>query len=249
MAHRRAGKTVALVNQLIRAGLTRPLAASSATALSYVGPSFDQVKDLCRGYLKHYAGGYAWRSVSRGGVDGGFPERGDRCAYGGGQAYERIRRIYSTAPFWMTYPLLNRVFERLSLRPTLADEHSRGRVSQGPATATIIFTPSNSEDDAAWDVFDIKLQTPERRVGAGATSFSADMPADEYAREMLNAFDAPVEGGVYTGRSTLFRLNAGSPRSRSSTTLITGWDIGIHDFTCIWIFQIAGKEISCSRLR
>jgi hypothetical protein len=28
-----------------------------------------------------------------------------------------------------------------------------------------------------------------------------------------------------------------------SQSLISGWDIGIHDFTCIWVFQLAGREI------
>ena len=57
VAHRRAGKTVALVNQLIRAALSNPR-KHPPPRYAYVGPSFDQVKDLCWGYLKHYAGGY-----------------------------------------------------------------------------------------------------------------------------------------------------------------------------------------------
>ena len=41
------------------------------------------------------------------------------------------------------------------------------------------------------------------------------------------------------------RRSIGSPmfRSISVQPLISGWDIGIHDFTCIWIFQLAGKSI------
>ena len=71
------------------------------------------------------------------------------------------------------------------------------------------------------------------------------MPADEYAREMLNAFDAPVEGAYYTEAMNALQ---GQKRVCSvpvdlSQSLITGWDIGIPDFTCIWVFQLAGQEI------
>ena len=72
VAHRRAGKTVALVNQLIRAALSNPR-RHPPPRYAYVGPSFDQVKDLCWGYFKHYAGELSWRSVSRRRVDGDLP--------------------------------------------------------------------------------------------------------------------------------------------------------------------------------
>ena len=37
-----------------------------------------------------------------------------------------------------------------------------------------------------------------RSVYAEQAELTRDMPADEYAREMLNAFDAPIEGAYYT---------------------------------------------------
>ena len=44
---------MALANQLIRAALTNPR-RHPPPRYAYVGPSFDQVKDLGWGYLKHY---------------------------------------------------------------------------------------------------------------------------------------------------------------------------------------------------
>ena len=57
-----------------------------------------------------------------------------------------------------------------------------------------------AEDDPNWDVFDI----PITATGENALSFTEvqemrnDMSADEFAREMLNSFQAPVEGAYYT---------------------------------------------------
>ena len=53
VAHRRAGKTVALVNQLIRAANTNDR-STPPPRYAYIGPSFDAAKDLVWGYLKHY---------------------------------------------------------------------------------------------------------------------------------------------------------------------------------------------------
>ena len=52
-AHRRAGKTVALANHLIRAA-SQNGRKWPPPRYAYVGPSFDQAKDLVWSYLKQY---------------------------------------------------------------------------------------------------------------------------------------------------------------------------------------------------
>ena len=247
VAHRRAGKTVALVNQLIRAALSNPR-RHPPPRYAYVGPSFDQVKDLCWGYLKHYAGGYPGVRFLEGELTVIFPTGATIRLYGGGQAYERIRGIYLDGAVLDEYPLLNARAWTSVVRPTLADYRGFAIIS-GTSNGDDHFhaVKLRAEDDAAWDIFDIKITD----TGEDALSFdeqaelTRDMPADEYAREMLNAFDAPVEGAYYTEA-----MNALQAQHRVTTVpvdlsqpLISGWDIGIHDFTCIWVFQLAGKSI------
>ena len=247
VAHRRAGKTVALVNQLIRAALSNPR-RHPPPRYAYVGPSFDQVKDLCWGYLKFYAGDYPGVRFLEGELMVVFPTGATIRLYGGGQAYERIRGIYLDGAVLDEYPLLNPRAWTSVVRPTLADYRGFAVIS-GTSNGDDHFhaVKLKAEDDAAWDVFDIKITDTgtEALSAEEVAELTRDMPADEYAREMLNAFDAPVEGAYYTEA-----INALQAQKRVSTvpvdlstTLITGWDIGIHDFTCIWIFQIAGKEI------
>ena len=62
VAHRRAGKTVATINELlIRAvGDRKP-----DGRYAYIGPLLNQVKDVAWGYLKHYA-----RPLLKGGPSG-----------------------------------------------------------------------------------------------------------------------------------------------------------------------------------
>jgi phage terminase large subunit len=247
VAHRRAGKTVALVNQLIRAALSNPR-RHPPPRYAYVGPSFDQVKDLCWGYLKHYAGGYPGIRFLEGELTVIFPHGATIRLYGGGQAYERIRGIYLDGAVLDEYPLLNPRAWTSVVRPTLADYRGFVVIS-GTSNGDDHFhaVKLKAEDDAAWDVFDIKItDTGEYALKyEEQKELTRDMPADEYAREMLNAFDAPVEGAYYTEA-----INAIQNQHRITSvpvnlsgTLITGWDIGIHDFTCIWVFQLVGKAV------
>jgi phage terminase large subunit len=247
VAHRRAGKTVALVNQLIRAALSNPR-RHPPPRYAYVGPSFDQVKDLCWAYLKYYAGGYPGVRFLEGELTVIFPHGATIRLYGGGQAYERIRGIYLDGAVLDEYPLLNARAWTSVVRPTLADYRGFAVIS-GTSNGDDHFhaVKLKAEDDPAWDVFDIKITD----TGEDALKYeeqrelTRDMPADEYAREMLNAFDAPVEGAYYTeslnSLQTQHRIT--SVPVNLSGTLITGWDIGIHDFTCIWVFQLVGKAI------
>jgi hypothetical protein len=246
VAHRRAGKTVALVNQLIRAALTNPR-KHPPPRYAYVGPSFDQVKDLCWGYLKHYAGSYPGVRFLEGELTVIFPSGATIRLYGGGQAYERIRGIYLDGAVLDEYPLLNPRAWTSVVRPTLADYRGFAIIS-GTSNGDDHFhaVKLRAEDDPSWDVFDIKITD----TGTSALSLeeqaelTRDMPADEYAREMLNAFDAPVEGAYYTEAMNALQ---GQHRVTNvpvdlSQPLMTGFDIGIHDYTSIWVFQIAGRE-------
>ena len=246
--HRRAGKTVALCNQLIRAALSNPR-RHPPPRYAYVGPSFDQVKDLCWAYFHHYAGAYPGVRFLEGDLTVIFPHGATIRLYGGGQAYERIRGIYLDGAVLDEYPLLNPRAWTSVVRPTLADYRGFAIIS-GTSNGDDHFhaVKLRAEDDPNWEVFDVKItDTKEDALTyAEQAELTRDMPADEYAREMLNAFDAPVEGAFYTES-----MNALAAQHRIgivpvdiSKPLISGWDIGIHDFTCIWVFQIAGKSLN-----
>ena len=157
------------------------------------------MKDLCWGYLKHYAGGYPGVRFLEGELTVIFPHGATIRLYGGGQAYERIRGIYLDGAVLDEYPLLNPRAWTSVVRPTLADYRGFAIIS-GTSNGDDHFhaVKLRAEDDDAWDIFDIKITD----TGEDALSFeeqaelTRDMPADEYAREMLNAFDAPVEGAI-----------------------------------------------------
>ena len=113
VAHRRAGKTVALVNQLIKsAGENRR--TTPPPRYAYIGPSFDAAKDLVWGYLKHYTQSIPGISYLEGELQVIFPSGATIRLYGGALAYERMRGIYLDGAVLDEYPLLTS--KRLHIR-------------------------------------------------------------------------------------------------------------------------------------
>ncbi|HEY1888466.1 MAG TPA: hypothetical protein VGG86_20855 [Roseiarcus sp.] len=250
VAHRRAGKTVALVNALIRACLDNPRAAPPPR-YAYVGPSFDQTKDLCWGYLKSYTALIPDTRPLEGELTVVFPGGGTIRLYGGALAYERMRGIYLDGCVLDEYPLLNPQAFTSVVRPALADYRGFAIVS-GTSAGDDHFhkLKLRAEDDPLWDCFDIKItdtaaSVPPPLAPEEVEKMREDMSPDEFAREMLNSFEAPVEGAYYTEALNALQI-AGRVTKVSpdlNTDVITSWDLGIRHLQCVWLFQLAGREV------
>jgi phage terminase large subunit len=246
-AHRRAGKTVALANHSIRAA-SRNARRWPPPRYGYVGPSFEQAKDLVWAYLKQYTQEIPGVRYLEGELACVLPTGATIKLYGGAAAYERMRGMYFDGIVLDEYPLLNPTVFSTVVRPCLADYRGWAVVS-GTSNGDDHFNHLRLkvEDDPRWDSFIIPLSmTGEEALShAEALELTQDMSPEEYAREMECSFDAPVEGSYYgdilntlslQGRITKVPVDLSVP-------VITAWDLGIHDFMCIWFYQIAGREI------
>jgi phage terminase large subunit len=247
VAHRRAGKTVALVNCLIRAALNNPR-QTPPPRYAYIGPSFDQTKDLCWTYMKEYTAPIAGVRHLEGELTVVFPGGATIRLYGGALAYERMRGIYLDGCVLDEYPLLAPQAFTSVVRPALADYQGFAVVS-GTSNGDDHFhqVMLRALDDPKWDVFDI----PITATGSDALSpeevdeMRADMSPDEFAREMLNSFEAPVEGAYYTealnALQSQHRVTRVSPDLNAS--VLTAWDLGMRHLQVVWLFQLAGREV------
>ena len=247
VAHRRAGKTVALVNQLIRAANTNDR-STPPPRYAYIGPSFDAAKDLVWGYLKHYTAAIPGVRYLEGELSVTLPNNATIRLYGGALAYERMRGIYLDGAVLDEYPLLHPNAFTSVVRPCLADYRGFAIVS-GTAAGEDHFhaLKLRADDDPGWDVFSIPV------TDTGDTALSqeevqemrSDMSPDEFAREMLCSFQAPVEGAYY--QEALNALQMQNRVCRVSvdlnTSVVSSWDLGIRHLQCIWLFQICGREI------
>jgi phage terminase large subunit len=245
--HRRAGKTVGIANQLLRAA-SRNTRKWPPPRYGYVGPSFDQAKDLVWGYLKQYTENVPGVVHLEGELKTILPNGASIKLYGGAGAYQRMRGMYFDGIALDEYPLLEPTVFGTVVRPCLADYHGWAIVS-GTSNGDDHFNQLRlrAEEDPRWDVLIIPLsETGEDALTKEeAAELAQDMTPEEYAREMECSFDAPVEGAYYAeilnhlaaqGRITTVSVDLSQP-------VITAWDLGIHDYTCIWLYQVAGREV------
>lgn len=243
VAHRRAGKTVATVNQLIRSALTcdkpNPRAA-------YVAPLYKQAKDVAWSYLKEFTrvipGAEANESELR--VD--LPNGGRVRLYGADNP-DGMRGIY----------LDDCVLDEFAdMRPRVLPEIIRPALSDRKGSLTIIGTPRGHND--FYDVYEAAKDDPDwyaLRLKASETGLvDAEelaasrklMTPEQYDQEFECSFNAAI-AGAYWGKEMAAAEEAGRIGRVSidqTADVLTAWDLGVRDATAIWFFQILAGGIN-----
>jgi hypothetical protein len=248
VAHRRAGKTVALCNHLIRKALENKR-VFPPPRYAYIGPSFAQAKDLVWGYCKYYTGTLPNVKVVEGDLQVVLPTGALVNLYGGAAAYERMRGLYFDGVVADEYPLLNPSMLGSVVRPCLADYRGWAIISgtsNGDDHFHELKKRAEKEPDQ-WDIFSFPItDTGEEALASDEVeAMQRDMTADEFAREMMCSFDAPVEGSYYgeiMNEIALAGQITGVPYDPTAS-VFTWWDLGIDDEMFIWFCQRTGREI------
>ena len=242
MAHRRAGKTVAAINELIRAALA---CDKPNPRFAYLAPWFAQAKDVAWGYLKQYTAPIPGVQTNESELRVDLPN-GGRIRLYGADNYDRLRGIYLDGVVLDEFADMDPRAWSEVIRPALADR-------QG--WAAFIGTPKGR--NAFWEVFErataaddwfaLRLKASETGIVADdeLDALRAEMSEDEFAREMETSFEAAIEGAYYARLLTLAETEKriGSVPHDPGTEVHAAWDLGIGDSTVIWLAQFVGREI------
>jgi hypothetical protein len=242
LAHRRAGKTLAAIGDLIHAAL---MCERPQPRFAYVAPYASQAKDLAWSYLSQYAAsiGGASASVSELRVD---LSGGGRIRLYGADNYNRLRGIYLDGVVLDEFADMDPRAWSEVIRPALADR-------QG--WAAFIGTPKGR--NAFWELYERAAGSPEwlaLRFKASETglvaaqelaALRAELSADEYAREMETSFDAAIAGAYYAAALSAAEVEGriGRVAHDPAAEVHAAFDLGIADATAIWLAQFTGREI------
>jgi phage terminase large subunit len=251
VAHRRAGKTVARINKLIRAAA---LCERPDPRFGYLAPYFVQAKDIAWNYLKHYAS-----PVLR--VDGPFkqgkpneselsirlPHNGAVIRLYGAENVERMRGLYfdgiavdeaqDIAPSALTSVIL----------PALSDRQGWLDMSGTPKGYGNLLgkTYKQALADTDWFLQVLKASATGLIPEAELTMLRKMMPDNEYLQEFECDFDAAITGAYFAKGLNDAEFDGRITRVPYDKALrvITLWDLGMADSMCIWFIQVCGKEI------
>lgn len=260
VAHRRAGKTVARINKLIRAAAT---CDKPDPRFGYLAPFFVQAKDIAWNYLKHYSAPIldvpgpfrAKRNESELSIV--MPHNNAVVRLYGAENVDRMRGLYfdgivvdegqDIAPSALTSVIL----------PALADRQGWLDLSGTPKGWGNLLGKAYKQALEANAVSEALGTAPEwflQVLKASQTGILPKeeldrlkklMPDNEYLQEFECDFDAAITGAYYAKELTALDMlgQLTNVPYDKSVKVMTWWDLGIHDSMTIWFVQLVGREI------
>lgn len=242
VCHRRAGKTVATINELIRSTLECKLPEPRT---AYIAPLYKQAKDVAWSYAKNYGLAVPSAQANESELRIDFPNGGRFRLYGADNP-DALRGIYLDDCALDEFADMRPRFLPEVIRPALSDR--KGRLSA-------IGTPKGHNEfyqlyedaklDDSW--FHLLLRASETNLIDADELASAKklMGDNRYAQEFECSFEAAIEGAYY---GTLLEAAQREGRicplpHRADLPVFTGWDLGIGDDTSIWFAQRVGGHI------
>ena len=242
VAHRRAGKTVATVADLIDATLRTPHQNPRG---AYVAPTFVQAKDVAWEYLKRFSAPIPGVQFNESELRVDYPTGARIRLYGADNA-DRMRGLYFDHVVMDEYADMNPSAWNEVIRPALADR-------QG--AATFIGTPKGrnafydicerAKTDPAWFFMSLKASETGIVHPDELADARASMTLEQYQTEFECSFDSAVVGAYYAAELEQARIDRRicAVAYDPAVPVQTAWDLGLDDATAVWFFQNVGKEI------
>lgn len=239
VAHRRAGKTVACVNELI----TRAIySKKKRPRYAYIGPYIKQAKKIAWEYLKEYTQGITSKKPNESELTVRLAHNdAEICIYGAdnpdafrGQYFDGVvlDEFGDMAPsVWGTV-----------LLPTLADRKG---------WAVFIGTPKGknhfykiyqrAREEPHWFSFMLKASESGLLSPEELALQAREMTEDEYAQEYECSFDAAVKGTYYAKLISQAEAEGRCPSALAEydpeQPVHVALDLGFTDSTAIWYWQ------------
>jgi hypothetical protein len=244
VTHRRAGKTVASIMDLVHKALRH--AKGDDAHYSYIAPTYAQAKDTVWAYLKRFTGNVPRVDQRESELSVVFGHNGARVRLYGADNYDRLRGGYNDGMVLDEYGDFDPRAWPEVLRPTLSDR--RG-------WAVFIGTPKgrnhfhaiwrDAHGDDSW--FSLLLRASETGLlpDDELADLRRSMTAAQYSQELECSFEAPVAGAVYARELDEARDEGRITRVIHDPTLPVDvyFDLGYADHTAIWFAQHVQGEI------
>lgn len=247
VAHRRAGKTVARLNRLIKEAVT---SQKQSPRFGYLAPYYVQAKEIAWQYIKHYTSALSPLGVRYHEADlsVSFAHNGATIRLYGAENAERMRGLYFDGIAPDEAQGISSTTLRTIILPCLADRQGWLDISGTPKgwenlLGEVVKIARANPDD--WYLQILKASEtgvlPKKELDLQRSLMSDN----EYAQEYECDFDAAITGAVY-GKQMAEMESLGRICSElydQNLDVYTSWDLGYDDATAIWFWQKVGLEV------
>ena len=242
VAHRRFGKTVAAINDLIRACFA---VDKKDVRVAYIAPYLSQAKAVAWDYALEYTIDIPDIKINHSELRIDF-SNGSRFRLYGADNYNAMRGLYFDAIVCDEMADFPASAWPTVLRPSLTDRKG---------SCTFISTPKGKNE--FWELYEYAKTDPTWWSGMFKASQTdildpeeleeakITMGEDRYEQEFECSFEAAIVGAYYA-----MEMKTAMQDNRITTVpydpsvgVVTAWDLGIGDSTAIWFAQYVGQEI------
>ena len=243
VAHRRCGKTVLCINDLIYRAL---IDDKEQGRYAYVAPYLSQSKSIAFDYLLKYS----QPVLAKANQSELWVElvNGARIRLFGADNPDTLRGLYLDGVVLDEYADMKPSIFGAVIRPLLSDRKG---------WATFIGTPkghnsfweiyNNATQDPSWYVKVLRASQTGLLDQAELDDAAKTMTQDQYLQEFECDFESAILGAYY-GKEMRQLTDQGRIREVEYDPLFpvhTAWDLGYSDDTAIWFFQVVHGEIRC----
>ena len=247
-AHRRCGKTVACINDLIKGALT---CTKPNPRFAYIAPLYAQAKDVAWTYLKHFTATIPGVETNESELRVDLPN-GARIRLYGADNYDRMRGIYLDGVVLDEYADMDPRAWAEVIRPALSDRQGWATFIGTPKGRNAFFGIMHGDDifggavnDPDW--FSMTLKASETKLVADEelAAMRKVLTPEQYEQELECSFDAAIVGAYYGREMAALESQKRIMRVpwEPSLPVYTAWDLGLDDATAIWFAQLAGTEV------
>ena len=240
VAHRRMGKTVAALNQLIKSSLEN---GQQSPRYAYIAPTYGQAKRVAWDYLTHFVRPLnAETNITELRVD----FLGRRIQLYGSENFDSLRGQYFDGVVLDEIGDQNPKIWNEIIRPSLADRKGYCLfigTPKGNNHFKDLFDRADKEE--GWAALQFRASQTNLIDEEELQSARKEMGDDKFNQEFECSFNAAVEGSYY-GKiiGELEEKNRMCEITRDDLCqTYVAWDLGMGDSTALWVAQNAGQEV------
>ena len=243
VCHRRFGKTVCMINHLIRSALMSKL---KNPRFAYIAPTFKQAKSIAWDYMKQFTAKIPNTKFNETELRVDLPN-GSRITLLGAENSDGLRGIYLDGCVIDEYANIDGKLFAEIIRPALSDRKGYCVFIGTPAGMNNNFYDLYRHANGAEDWFNYKAKASDTKIVDPEELEKAKevMGEKKYLQEFECDWIANIEGAIYGEEVAKIEDKNQIARVPYDPTLTvsTSWDLGVADHSSIIFFQQKGTGI------
>jgi hypothetical protein len=244
VCHRRFGKTVCMINHLIKSAL---MCKHKNPRFAYIAPTFKQAKSIAWDYMKQFTAKIPATKFNETELRVDLPN-GSRITLLGAENSDGLRGIYLDGCVIDEYANIDgKLFSEI-IRPALSDRKGYCVFIGTPAGMNNNFYDLFQHANGAEDWFNYKAKASQTKIVDPEELEKAKevMGEKKYLQEFECDWIANIEGAIYGDEMNKLDDKKQLARVPYDPTLpvSTAWDLGVADHSSIIFFQQRGSAIN-----